>query len=70
MAGEGDIGSVEIENLLLYFIRLMDKIVDREFTVLLLCAESKGDVAPGQQGWLTWGRFSLFGQMHSLLPRR
>ncbi|CAM9396264.1 unnamed protein product [Ascophyllum nodosum] len=48
----------------------MDKIVDREFTVLLLCAESKGDVAPGQQGWLTWGRFSLFGQMHSLLPRR
>lgn len=24
----------------------------------------------GAGGWVTWGRFSLLGQMHSLLPRR
>lgn len=32
---------------------------------------SRGQGASGSGGgWITWGRFSLLGQMHSLLPRR
>ncbi|CAM9918376.1 unnamed protein product, partial [Ectocarpus sp. 4 AP-2014] len=34
----------------------------REY-VLLLCGWGWG-------GWLSWGRFSMLGEMHSLLPRR
>lgn len=71
VAGERNVGSVEMENLLLYFVRLMDKIVEREYVLLLLCPRSKDDASSGEaKGWVTWGRFSLLGQMHSLLPRR
>lgn len=71
VAGERNVGSVEMENLLLYFVRLMDKVVEREYILLLLCPEGKDDArGGGTEGWVTWGRFSLLGQMHSLLPRR
>lgn len=82
VALESSVGSAAMEELLLYFVRVMDTIADGEY-VLLLCgspsgAESgktSGDasaILPGgeRQGWLSWGRFSMLGQMHKLLPRR
>lgn len=51
VAGEGNVGSPEMESLLLYFVRLMDKVVDCEFTLLLLCPEGNKDGA--DEGWVT-----------------
>lgn len=77
VAGERNVGSAAMARLLLFFVRLMDKVADREY-VLLLCGGERGGGADraggggggGREGWVTWGRFSLLGQMHSLLPRR
>lgn len=78
-------GSAAMERLLLYFVRLMDEIAEREY-VLLLCGggggcgdgggnhDSSGGGGSRKVGssrvWLTWARFSLLGRIHSLLPRR
>ncbi|CAM9749966.1 unnamed protein product, partial [Ectocarpus sp. 12 AP-2014] len=62
IALESNVGSAAVERLLLYFVRLLDEIAGREY-VLLLCGGGWG-------GWLSWGRFSMLGEMHSLLPRR
>ncbi|CAM9341000.1 unnamed protein product [Scytosiphon promiscuus] len=82
---ESSVGSAAMEELLLYFVRMMDPIADREYVLLLCggCPDVVGDDSgkirgrataflPGgeRSGWLTWGRFSMLGQMHSLLPRR
>lgn len=81
VAGEENVGSAAMESLLLYFVQLMDSVAEREY-VMLLCAGERGESGEGADGaagasgggsgggWVSWGRFSLLGQMHSLLPRR
>lgn len=75
VAAEASVGSAAMAWLLLYFVWLMDNVADRPY-VMLLCAGGAGEDGGGGsgggggEGWMAWARFSLLGQMHSLLPRR
>lgn len=89
VASERSVGSAAVASLILYFVKLMDSVANRDYVVLLVCGRytehaggfgddadipddvmGEGDGSVSAAGWITWGRFSLLGQLHSLLPRR